>query len=336
MFIMERDLYWDSLKFVLIFLVVLGHTIIIYAPSGGVNQALFNFIYTFHMPLFIFVSGMFTHIKEREKYRRGIFRLLETYILFQLILKVPNMLVSGDFSTNNIISIISEPSFAMWYLLSLAFWRIIIFHIPHEHINSPIRLIITCILISLAGGFIPINGQFSFQRTIALLPFFVMGYSAKNIEIMKYISKIPHSLAIGLLLSVFLVFYFVLNRNCGIAFICRASYGVKPELPLILHFFARGVYLIVGTITGIMVMRVVPTKSLLYRRGNITLFIYIYHIFFIQALRYVYEKGYLPHNEWIFIAMCFIIVSLLILLSRIKLFTVLLNPISYYLKKTQT
>lgn len=32
---MKRDLYWDSLKFVLIFLVVCGHSVVIYRPEGG-------------------------------------------------------------------------------------------------------------------------------------------------------------------------------------------------------------------------------------------------------------------------------------------------------------
>ena len=57
---MKRDLYWDSLKFVLIFLVVYGHTIETYSPDGSINRAIYNLIYVFHMPLFIFISGYFS------------------------------------------------------------------------------------------------------------------------------------------------------------------------------------------------------------------------------------------------------------------------------------
>lgn len=56
-----RDLSYDVLKGILILLVVLGHSI--QDPFGNVcwNNVLFNFIYTFHMPLFIMVSGYFSH-----------------------------------------------------------------------------------------------------------------------------------------------------------------------------------------------------------------------------------------------------------------------------------
>lgn len=60
-----RDTYWDSLKFVLIFLVVLGHMIEPYITSSKVILAVYNFIYLFHMPLFVFVSGRFSVMKER-------------------------------------------------------------------------------------------------------------------------------------------------------------------------------------------------------------------------------------------------------------------------------
>lgn len=59
-----RDSYWDSLKFYLILLVVLGHTLEIVVTDGSFSRALYNSIYLFHMPLFIFVSGRFSHVKD--------------------------------------------------------------------------------------------------------------------------------------------------------------------------------------------------------------------------------------------------------------------------------
>ena len=94
--IMKRDLYWDSLKFILIFFVVCGHCIGSYLPTGGINRVLYNFIFTFHIPLFIFVSGMFSTINDRNKYKLGIIRLLETYIVFQLIKSFFSMLLSNS------------------------------------------------------------------------------------------------------------------------------------------------------------------------------------------------------------------------------------------------
>ena len=58
-----RDSYWDCLKFYLIFLVVLGHTLELSNNEGTVNRAVYNCIYLFHMPLFVFISGRFSHIR---------------------------------------------------------------------------------------------------------------------------------------------------------------------------------------------------------------------------------------------------------------------------------
>jgi len=54
-----RNLYFDNMKFILIFLVVLGHFANLHRLlpiMGGLNNA----IYSFHMPLFIYISGYFS------------------------------------------------------------------------------------------------------------------------------------------------------------------------------------------------------------------------------------------------------------------------------------
>ena len=68
----ERDNFWDSLKFLLIFFVVYGHMIETYAPDGYFNRAMYNFIYIFHMPFFMFISGRFSQIRDRAKYKKTI------------------------------------------------------------------------------------------------------------------------------------------------------------------------------------------------------------------------------------------------------------------------
>lgn len=84
-----------------------------------------------------------------------------------------------------------------------------------------------------------------------------------------------------------------------------------------------------ATITGAMVMRVVPTRESLSKWGRTTLLIYIYHTFVVEGLRTAFKQGYILQNEWILIMMSFVITIGLILLSHIKLFTILMNPVSY-------
>lgn len=55
-----RDNYADFLKYVLIGLVVMGHFINMHQLTKGLG-GLYTWIYTFHMPMFVFISG---HLKE--------------------------------------------------------------------------------------------------------------------------------------------------------------------------------------------------------------------------------------------------------------------------------
>ena len=107
--VMKRDLYWDTLKFIMIFFVVYGHTISGFGPDGSFNRAMYNFIYSFHMPLFVFISGRFSHIRDVDKYKRGLLRILETYIVFQLIRSFMPILYGRSLTLNSIVDFLLMP-----------------------------------------------------------------------------------------------------------------------------------------------------------------------------------------------------------------------------------
>lgn len=332
---MKRDPYWDTLKFILIFCVVVAHCVQIYKPDGGINRALFNCFLTILMPVFIFISGMFSQMKDRDKYKKGILRIFETYIIFQAIMvgmKIISALIHDTLTLQSIITNILEPQFALWYLLSLCSWRLILLYIPERFLHeNPREIMLASILTSLLGGFFPVGETLSLQRTITYIPFFFMGYYANGDEVKKYIAKIPVVLAIVVLLSCFLIYYFVLNYNLMFILCGKTPYwsvaGYSPfELLL-----ARGLLLIFATVTGFMLMRLTPTKPTFFSQwGRITLFIYVYHTFAIDVLRFAVRRGFLPQNEWFLILSSVFITMVLISLSQIKFLNVLLNPISYF------
>ena len=59
---------WDNLKCWLIFCVVFGHFSYHFVNQSDFLKGIYTFIYLFHMPTFIFVSGLFskTIINERH------------------------------------------------------------------------------------------------------------------------------------------------------------------------------------------------------------------------------------------------------------------------------
>lgn len=53
----KRDYLIDNLKVILMFAVVFGHTIEYYINQDDTLKSMYMYIYIFHMPLFIFISG---------------------------------------------------------------------------------------------------------------------------------------------------------------------------------------------------------------------------------------------------------------------------------------
>lgn len=72
----NRISYIDQLKGIAIFLVVLGHVI---EHNAGRDNFLWTLIYSFHMPLFMFVSGYLAYVTFR----------LERLSFFNIVTTVP-------------------------------------------------------------------------------------------------------------------------------------------------------------------------------------------------------------------------------------------------------
>lgn len=74
-----RDPYFDNLKFILIACVVAGHALEPLNATSPLSHALYNFIYFFHIPLFVFVTGYFS--KQMDK----IGGLVALYLVFETL-----------------------------------------------------------------------------------------------------------------------------------------------------------------------------------------------------------------------------------------------------------
>lgn len=118
----EHNNRWRTLKDALIISVVVGHFCQLYLDRNlgrGITKAIFCFIYSFHMPLFVFISGYFS--KNLEKRRKTAFEgLLILYLLAQIV--IGSIVLVTDRNLN----ILKNPLFASygtWYLIDLYIWR---------------------------------------------------------------------------------------------------------------------------------------------------------------------------------------------------------------------
>ena len=170
----ERDNYADFLKYLLICMVVLGHFIGLYQYRTGIAGGLYTWIYSFHMPLFVFISGYFSkHINECR--RKTIDTLLYPFILFQAI----NIIYTFFIPYEPLIGNIFYPYHQNWYLLALFWWRCFI---PYRRFFKKWIVIAFSILLSLSVGFFPEwNGFLGLYKTAYFLPFFVFGIYCDNL-----------------------------------------------------------------------------------------------------------------------------------------------------------
>ena len=119
---MKQRLVWaDSLKGLLILLVVLGHAIqYTMVDEGCEKNRLWNYIYSFHMPAFMAISGYLSYRAGGGTNRLSIIykrciQLVIPYLLWELIY----YLTKGSISLNSMVNIFLRPYF--WFLWVLFF-----------------------------------------------------------------------------------------------------------------------------------------------------------------------------------------------------------------------
>lgn len=124
---MERDYSFDFLKGILIILVVLGHALQCYYNEECWYNPIFNIIYTFHMPLFMFVSGYFFQSCLRKSFTELFMNrckrlVLPTIIYTSIILC--SFLIINNFKINTLWDIYMIMK-TYWYLICLFILTII-------------------------------------------------------------------------------------------------------------------------------------------------------------------------------------------------------------------
>lgn len=216
-----RDLRFDGLKFCLIFLVVLGH--LTFNDFGiGVKRM----IYSFHMPVFVFLSGYFTSLSsDRDKkinwVKEALIILIASHVAQQVLLILMGVisgLINGyAFQLSSVLNwgVLINPGFALWYLVSLIYWRVATWIIGKK-VND-IVLIIVSFIVAILVGFVPLTNEFSFQRTFSFAPFFVMGIVFKKRNIVSELERIPilfaiFGVVIGLIIARQMDFYYPVDH----------------------------------------------------------------------------------------------------------------------------
>lgn len=174
---------WDNLKFFLIFFVVLGHILDVYAPVSEVCGQIRFFIYIFHMPLFLFVSGLFSKKNVKERRYTNIFSYLIMYFAIKLLIFISRWVADGKAPAFRLFTEGSAP----WYAFTLCAFSLIT--IALDKIKPSYVLILSIIVGCAAGYDTSLGDKLCLSRIFAFYPFFYAGYITNEFEIRKLTQK---------------------------------------------------------------------------------------------------------------------------------------------------
>ena len=117
-----RDAHLDNAKLAAIVLVVAGHAWAPLTPDSHAVKALYLFVFTFHMPAFIFIAGYFTRSWDGQprRVKKLIARVLVPYLIFETAYTVfLNAVGDRDAPLS-----LTNPWWMTWFLLALFLWRL--------------------------------------------------------------------------------------------------------------------------------------------------------------------------------------------------------------------
>lgn len=275
----NREYLWDNLKALLIFLVVIGHFADLYIESN-VFKSIFICIYAFHMPLFIFVSGLFHN-------NRNIGNKIVAYIvigyLYEFFIFMTKNLCGGEGK----ISILEESAIP-WYMFAMAMFIGLTYIL--RNVNPKLVLLATFLLGLMAGYDKNIGDYLILARLFVFYPFYYLGTIVDRRKLEDFTSK-KHIKFIGLFILVIWVILsfcdldlvyvlrkFFTGRN-PYAKIHAIEFGFEKGIFAETGAFMRVIHYLISIITSLACISLIPRVKLpvISKMGTRTLQIYFWH-----------------------------------------------------------
>lgn len=296
-----RRYLWDNLKFVLIFCVVIGHYIQYYTDDSANMRSLFVFLYTFHMPAFIFVSGLFSKRIINEKRWSKVFDYFVMYVFIKIILCISDRINGG----NRQFWLLSADSIE-WYAFAIMAFLIITILLRNY---NPKYILVFSVIIGCLSGYHSENSDFlCIQRILVFFPFFYLGYLMNPEKIEKFTrKKWIKIISIIFLLAVVIVY---IRYGGSKLYDFRPLFTGRNPYSSLDQFEALGGFLRGGYYIGVLIMifaiiSLMPIRKTIFSKwGSHTLSVYVLHravIYFFMGVMggNIFIDTYEPHNPGI-------------------------------------
>ncbi len=324
----QREPYFDNLRAFLIFTVLTGHLIQIIKDTCSNEESaefLFRWIYSFHMPAFLFLSGLFA----KSVFKNGRFKqerlvdLLLVYVVFQVAFYSFEEFVLG----NDVHLSFFSPRSGLWYILSMMLYMLCVPLFSKMHPLVPVGLFVVASL--LVGVDKDANTYMSFSRFCTMGPFFWAGFGIDPKQIRAFREKkwVPFAglaaLALG---TVFLLFTYeqipipLFTGKTAYVLIDYPGRGTLESPVLVGALTRTGWYLLAGLMTfGLLALT--PKGKMFYSYvGSRTMQIYILQAFlFLSVNEWGIIKA-IPIPTWAKTCLILVVGALFTLFFSLKIF----------------
>lgn len=188
-----RSYLFDNYKALLIYFVVVGHTLSWANKSSPVYPAVYYFIYFFHMPAFMFISGYFS--KNVDKCReKAVGNFLIPYLIMNIFCYIQGYYVYTGNGRSYPAFQVFLPIRGCWFLLCLFVYKLLLKDLVRIR-----HVLVFSLLAGLAVGWSgEFSSYFSLSRLVVFSFYFLAGYFVTEEQVNK-IRRLPKWAAAGVL-----------------------------------------------------------------------------------------------------------------------------------------
>ena len=335
----------DLAKGIAMVLIIFAHTMEWLSSQIGVSLYLLPIIYSFHVPLFFFISGfLFSSNKPIKVFaKKTVLSFIVPYVTFACATLLADFVKKNILKSEGDINLLSETKQlffqnhydTLWFLLVLMFVEIIAFVICRIK-NVKIIAALTVVFAVVAGlyyRFINIKLIWSIDEIFYVLPLFMVGYLVRKSGICEKILIIRYT-PIYLLLGV-LFGWLNLRLNPNIKFVnmFKCHFGYISLFYLSAIFSILFVLCLCVKMERIKPLNYIGRNSMIYYGFHIIILVFVLHFI-------------MPHFDGSvlrYLVFCIIstgaIISVITLINAIVLKTplkILIGKSSYYKSATKT
>ena len=321
----ERLYVWDNLKFMLIVLVVLGHFLGVLGNASDLSKRVYLCIYSFHMPLFVFISGVFSEKipANRDRTINKLALLLWMYLFIKAWTFVSSSLFNGSIARFSLL----DASGMEWYPLALIYARVMTAAVARH--DERFVLVVSIAFACLIGYDPTLTDTLACARCIVFFPFYYLGSCLGP----RSFERIQNRFSKGIAIALITIFFSILCIRLDDLYWLRIVFSAHNPYNTFGDYgnyggIIRCIWYLVSILLCLAFIAVFPNRRLrISKWGSATLPIFVFHGTLIYVCKALLASVPKESNLCVLLA-CFMSVGIVLVLGCEPIAKALSIPLS--------